>query len=86
MHEREAHSDTEVEQIIVEERRIEPRLSKYVKRHHPTKKIIRERDARPMKRRSSRRGTCLVSTLEAKLLKYDLDNEDWILAMNEEME
>ena len=39
-----------------------------------------------MTRRSSKGGTCLVSTLEPKLVKYSLNNEDWTLAMNEEIE
>ena len=39
------HSDFEAERLN-EETRTKPRLSKYVRRHHPTKKIIRNRDAR----------------------------------------
>ena len=36
---REVHSDLEVD-IPNEERRVEPRLSNYARRHHPTGKII----------------------------------------------
>ena len=83
---KEEHTDTKLEKIIVEERRIEPRLSRYVKRHHPTEQIFGERNARPMTKRSSRGDTCLVSKLEPKTMKDALDNEDWILAMNEEID
>ena len=77
-----AHSDSEVEQTLEEERRIEPRLSKYVRRHHPTEKIIGEKNARPMTKRSSIRSTCLVSNFEPKIVSDALENEDWISAMN----
>ena len=46
---RDIHSDSEVKRKN-EETRVDPRLSKYVKRHHPIDKIIRNKDARPMKR------------------------------------
>ena len=39
-----------------------------------------------MIRRSSRRGTCLVSTLEPKMVNDALENEDWIFSMNEKIE
>ena len=39
-----------------------------------------------MTRRSSRRGTYLVSTFEPNSLNDSLENEDWISAMNEEIE
>ena len=39
-----------------------------------------------MTRRSSRRGTCLVSTLEPKIVNDVVENEDWIFSMNEEIE
>ena len=39
-----------------------------------------------MTRRSSRGGTCLVSKLEPKIVKGALYNEDWILAMKEEID
>ena len=46
------HSDLEEEKTLKEERRIEPRLSKYVIRHHLEEQIIGEKDARPMNKRS----------------------------------
>ena len=55
---------------------MELRLSKYVRRHHPTKQIIGEKDAIPMTRRSSRRSTCLVSTFEPKIVSNALENQD----------
>lgn len=80
--EKEVHSDSEVEQIIAEERR---RLSKYVRRHHPIEQIIGDKDARPIIRRRSASGTCLESEVEPKTMKEALDNEGWIIAMNEEI-
>ena len=54
------HSDSEAERPNMETR-IEPRLSKYVRRHHPTKQIIGNRDARPMTRNRLRSESCLLS-------------------------
>ena len=67
-----------------EERRKKLRLFKYVRRNHSIEKIIGDKDARPKTRRRSESGTCLVSLLEPKIVKEDLDNENWIQAMNEE--
>ena len=39
-----------------------------------------------MTKRSSRRRTCLVSTFKPKTISNALKNEDWISAMNEEIE
>ena len=64
---KEVHGDIEVEKIIEEERRTEPRLSRYVIRNHHTKQIIGERNARPMTRRSSRGGRCLVSKIKPSI-------------------
>ena len=67
VHERDAkipdrniHSDFEAERQN-KETRAEPRLSKYVRRHHPTKKIIGSKDAKPMKRNRLRSESCLLS-------------------------
>ena len=60
---------------IQEERRTKPRLSKYVKRHHLAKKVIRMRDARPMTRNRMRSDTCLLSMHEPKIVKDVIDNE-----------
>ena len=46
--------------------RTEPRLSKYVKRHHPPNQIIRDKDARPMTRNRLRSEACLLSMKEPK--------------------
>ena len=79
------HSDLEVEQTLEEERRIEPRLSKYVRRNHPEEQIIGEKDARLMTRRSSRKSICLVSTLEPEIVSDALENEDWISAIKKKL-
>ena len=39
-----------------------------------------------MTRRSSREGSCLVRKIECKIVKDALDNEEQILAMNEEID
>ena len=57
-----------------------------MRRHHPVEKIVGNKDARPMRTRRSRSGTCLVSEVEPKIVKETLDNEDWITAMNEEID
>ena len=45
--ERDFHSDSEAERPSMETR-IEPRLSKYVRRHHSVEQIIRNKETRPM--------------------------------------
>ena len=72
--------------MIAKERRIEPRISKYVRRHHPIEKIIEDKDKKSMTRARSGSGTCPVSVLEPKTVKDALDNEDLIQDMNEEIE
>ena len=39
-----------------------------------------------MTRRRSGSGTCLITILKPKIVKHALENEDWIQAMNEEIE
>ena len=51
--ERNIHSDSEVERPNVETR-TEPRLSKYVRRHHLAEQIIGNKEARPMTRNKLR--------------------------------
>ena len=65
---RDAHSDSEVERPN-EKNRVEPRLSKYVKRHHQTTQIIGHKDARPMTRNKLRNDTCFLSMHEPKIVK-----------------
>ena len=72
--------------MIVEEKGIEPRISKYLRRHHPIEQIIGDKDARPMTRRRLATGTCLVSEVEQNIVKGALDNENWITTLNEEID
>ena len=72
---RNAHNDTEAERQN-EETRTEPRLSKYVKRHHPVAQIIGDKDVRPMPRNRLRNDTCLLSMKEPKLVKDALEDID----------
>ena len=72
---REEHSDSEVDRPN-EERRVEPRLSKYVKRHHPVAQIIGDKDARTMTRKNLRSDTCFLRMHEPKIVKDALENVD----------
>ena len=69
-----------------EETRAKPRLSKYVKRHHPTTPIIGDKDVRPMTRNILRNDTCLLSMKEPKSIRDALEDVDWSKAMEEEIE
>ena len=72
---KDVYSDSEVERQN-EETRVEPRLSKYIKRHHPATQIIRDKDARTMTRNKLRNDTCLLSMKEPKIVKYSLEDMD----------
>lgn len=61
-------------------------MSKYVKRHHPTKQIIGDKDVRSMIRNRLRSDTCFLSMHEPKKMKDALENEDSSKAMIEEIE
>ena len=82
---RDVHSDLEVERPN-EETRAEPRLSKYVKRHHSAAQIIGDKYARPMTRKKLRHDTCLLSMKEPKIVKDPLEDVDWSKAMEEKIE
>ena len=82
---RDVHSDSKVERLN-EQKKAEPRLSKYVKRHYPTAQIIGDKDARPMTRNKLRNDTCFLSMKEPKSMKYALEYVDWSKAMAEEIE
>ena len=58
------------------ETRTEPRLAKYVKRHHPADQIIGDKDARPMTRNKLRNESCLLSKFEPKILFDALQDDD----------
>ena len=68
------------------ETRTKPRLSKYVRRHRPAKKIIGDKEARPMTRNKLRNESCLLSKIEPKIVKDALKDDDWYKAMEEEIE
>lgn len=68
-------SDIDNYQFVIEERKLETRLSKYVRRYHLAKKIIGEKDVGPMKRNRLRSETFLVSIHEPKTIKDALDND-----------
>ena len=82
---RDVHSDTEAERQNAITR-TKPRLSKYVKIHHPTDQIIGKKDARPMIINRIRSESCILSIKEPKILKDALENNDQCKAMEEEIE
>ena len=82
---RSVHSDSKNERQNVETR-IEPRISKYVRRNHPIKKIIGSKDARPMTRNRLKNESCLLSQIEPKIVKDTLENDDWYKDTEEKIE
>ncbi|MDF3675394.1 hypothetical protein, partial [Enterobacter hormaechei] len=81
----EEHSDPESERSNIETR-TEPRLSKYVKRHHPAEQIIGDKDARPMTRNRLRNESCLLRKFQPKTVYDTLQDGDWYKAMEEEID
>ena len=81
---RDVHSDTEAERQNVVTR-TEPRLSKYVKRHHLVDQIIGDKEERPMTRNRLRSEACFLSMKEPKTMKDELKDDDWYKAMEEEI-
>ena len=65
------HSDSDAERPNTETR-TKPRLSKYVRRHHPIDQIIGDKEARPMTRNKLRSETCLLSKIEPKIVNDSL--------------
>ena len=64
---REVHSDPKSERSNMEAR-IEPRLSKYVKKHHLAERIICNKYVRPMTRNKLRNESCLLRKFEPKTI------------------
>ena len=69
-----------------EETRAKSRISKYVRRHHPTKQIIGNKDANPIKRNRLSSESYLLSQIEPKTVRDALEDDDWCKAMEEEIE
>ena len=66
--------------------RKEPVLVKYVRRHHPADQIIGDKEARPMTRSRIRNETCLLSKIEPRIVSEVVHDDDWYIAMKEEIE
>ena len=79
------HSDSEAKRLNMETS-IEPRLSKYVRRHHPNEKIIGNKEARPIKRNRLRNESCLLRKIEPKKVRDALEDDGWCKDMEEEIE
>ena len=71
---RDVHSDSDAERPNMETK-TEPRLSKYLRRHHPTEKIIGDKEARPMTRNRLRNESCLLRKIEPKIVRESLEND-----------
>ena len=61
-------------------------LAKYIRINHKPKQITRSKDSRVATRNKFKNKTCLLCEFEPKSVKDALDNEDWIQAMNEEID
>ena len=72
-------------EIRYEENRVEPRLSKYVKRHHPTAQIIADKDIRPMTRNKLRNPTYFLNMHEPKIVEDAQEDVNRSKAMKEEI-
>ena len=59
------HSDSNSKRPNMEPR-IEPRLSKYVRRHHPADQIIGDKEARTTTRNMLRIESCLLRKIEPR--------------------
>ena len=66
--------------------RTKPRLSKYVRRHHPTKQVIGDKEARPMTRNRLRNESYLLKKIEPKTVRDALQDDDYFKDMEEEIE
>ena len=60
-------------------------LERYVRSLYAPDRIIRDKSDGIMTR-SKLKGTCLLAEFEPRNIKYALDNESWVEAMNEEIE
>ena len=83
--ERDVHSDFEIERPNMETR-TEPRLFKYVRRHHLAKKIIGNKDVRPITKNKLTNESCLLSQIEPKIVRDALEYDGWWKAMEEEID
>ena len=68
------------------ETRKEPRLPKYVRRHHPIGQIIGNKEARPMTRNRLRSETCFLRKMEPRIVSEAIQDDDQYNAMKEEIE
>ena len=75
----------ELSQSILESRRKESLLAKYVRRHHAPEKIIGDQIEGIMTR-NKLKGTCFLSEFKPRYIRDSLNDESWIEAMNEEIE
>ena len=71
----------EPEEQQIEEIRPKPILEKDVRRNHTPDQIIGNKESRIMTRNKLRNQTCSLCDFKPKLVKYSLDNEDWIHVM-----
>lgn len=78
--------EVEPTQSVEEAPRNEPVQPRYVRNNHLANNIIGDKNVVVLTRRKTRESTCLLSKIEPKIAKEALKDEDWIKAMDEEME
>ena len=61
-------------------------MENHVRINHTLDQIIGEKYSGIMRRKILRSDTCLLCEYEPRSVKDGLENEDWIVAMNEEIE
>lgn len=66
-------------------RKKEPRLARYVRRHHAPKKSIGDQSEGTMTMKKLK-GICFLTKFEPRTIKDALENESRIEAMNEEID
>ena len=84
MPEENMHEDSDDERTNMETRK-EPRLEKYVRRHHLVEHIIGNKEVGPMIRNRFRSEKCFLSKVEPKTMSEALQDDDWYNAMKEEI-
>lgn len=78
--------EVEPTQPVEEAPRNEPAPPRYVRNNHYVDNIIGDKNVGVLTRRKARESTCLLSKIDPKTTKEALKYEDWIKAMDEELE
>lgn len=79
-------SEEEDEEPDEEDAELAQALLRYVRLNHSEEQIIGDKNAGVQTRRKLRENSCLISTIEPKTVKEALKDDDWVKAMNEELD